>query len=428
MAFELTEKKWECAALILSVSLQVLMGYFLGHYYDMRVFMASGYATSSGLNPYVHHDFGNIFQHPLLMGNVPAIGYPPPWTLTLGIIYQLSYNLTNNILVYNLAIKIPIITSNIMLAYAVKLILSKLNVEKEKIQFAWLFILFNPFLILTTSAWGQIDTIVALLSLTSLYFLHRNKLYKSATMLAISVCLKPISLPLILIPSVYLHKNKKQIFSYYFIFASIFLFAYIFPFFLFNWNSQTALTNWDAHFEVAGAMSPFNLIEIFENSFLIPKPLNILGFLWIPALFFAYYVVRRSPPHNLLQLIESSLFLILVFFLTRAWLSEPNINLILPLMLILTSKYTSFRATLLHLIWIIPLIFMIFNTSFHQLFYPINVDILSVIATFDQKYRIIRLSARFLVAVVWQLLGWKIVLKTIKLKTEKRQTGTKIQL
>jgi hypothetical protein len=33
-----------------------------------------------------------------------------------------------------------------------------LNVGEKKIQGSWFFILFNPFLIITTSAWGQFDT------------------------------------------------------------------------------------------------------------------------------------------------------------------------------------------------------------------------------------------------------------------------------
>ena len=69
------------------------------------------------------------------------------------------------------------------------------------------------------------------------------------------------------------------------------------------------------------------------------------------------------------DLLKKSLALILVFFLCRAWLSETNINLLLPLVLILVSMNELDRRALVA-IWVLPLIFSFFNTSLAQLFFP----------------------------------------------------------
>jgi hypothetical protein len=407
---KLTDKKLELLTVSISVAFQLLLGYFLGHYSDMRVFMASGYAVSSGLNPYVQHDFSAVFHHPLLMGDVQGIGYPPLWPLLLAVIYRLSFNLFQNIFIYNLAIKIPVIIGNVMLAYVVRHILTNLEVSKRKALGSWFFFLFNPFLILTTSAWGRFDTVVALFSLSSLYLLYKGRSLESAVLLAFSVSLKPITLPLIFLPALYLSKKKPHgRLAYYSVFALTLLLFYVVPFLVFGWDTHTILNNWNAHFEVAGAMSLFNILEVITGSFLLPEPLGFLGFLWLPALIVGYYLLNRNPPHTVEELIKGALFLTLVFFLTRTWFSEQNINLILPFTVIVVAKSNDLSSRVLHLTWIIPLVFMFFNTSFQQLFYLVYPDILTSIAEFDQSFGVLRLALRFLIVIPWQILGWKIV-------------------
>src|SRR5450759_2364556 len=107
----------ESFIVLLSLCLQIPLAVFLGHYYDERVLMLTGYEVSSGLNPYVPHMISGVFSGPYLSGTFSAIGDPPLWPLLLGVIYKLSYNITQNIFLYNFAIKIPIIITNIGLAY-----------------------------------------------------------------------------------------------------------------------------------------------------------------------------------------------------------------------------------------------------------------------------------------------------------------------
>ena len=68
-------------------------------------------------------------------------------------------------------------------------------------------------------------------------------------------------------------------------------------------------------------------------------------------------------------LLRAGAAVIMVFFLTRAWLSEPNIILALPFVLILATLGDLPRGWL-HAVWILPLIFGIANVSITQLFFP----------------------------------------------------------
>ena len=100
----------------------------------------------------------------------------------------------------------------------------------------------------------------------------------------------------------------------------------------------------------------------------------------------------------------------MVFFLTRAWVSEPNIILILPLVLILTSMGELDRLTLTA-IWILPLIFSFFNTSTAQLFFPSMPDIMDKLLKLMEDHHAPRLIAKLIIVVPWQLAGWWIVLR-----------------
>ena len=174
----------------MSIILQVILGLLFGHVYDQRIYMATGYLVGTGQNPYIPQNLTAVFHNDFFQ-SMTSIGYPPPWALVLGIIYRAVYFVLPNLLIYNLAIKIPIIAANIYLAYLVSAILKDMQVEQLIWRRAWLFILFNPLLLYTTAAWGQFDSIVALLALMSLVLLDARKLGLSAILLALSLSFKP---------------------------------------------------------------------------------------------------------------------------------------------------------------------------------------------------------------------------------------------
>jgi Gpi18-like mannosyltransferase len=393
---------------VLSVLVQIPLAVFLGHYYDQRSLIDTGYLVSSGLNPYLPHTI-TVFSNPHLIGVNPIIGYPPLWPLLLGVIYRLTYNLIPNIFLYNFAIKIPVIAANIALAYATKTVMQNLNMPPRRVRFAWLFLLFNPFTLLTTTAWGQFDTLIALLCVVSLYSLSKGSVVKSSILLSLSIVLKPISLPLIGLPLFFAapSKHRKNL-IYILITIAVVVGLAVLPFNLLGWMAPSSPDQVTSYFRMAGGMTLFNIVEIFQKSATVPIEYDWLGYLWIPATIFGYYLIYRNPPKNMLKLVESAVVLLLIFFLTRSWLSEPNLNILLPLFLILFGSGKLSLKTI-HLAWVIPFIFLFLNYATPQLFFLVYPPIMSAIGTFDLHVGVWRLIARFVVAVLWYILALKIL-------------------
>jgi hypothetical protein len=405
--------------ILLSILVQMPFALFLGHYYDQSVFMATGYLVGSGLDPYQHYEIVGVFSHPLLQGAIPRFGYPPLWGLVLGLTFQLSYRIIPDLILYNLAMKVPIIAANICLAFLVRQVIIESKAPKKKAQFAFLFLLFNPFTLLTTSAWGQFDTVAVLLCVASLYFLSKGKNGWCALTLALAFSVKPIVLPLLGLPLFYNKPRKWQLNLEYLaiLTGTIFIFL-VLPILISGWQPLLAPDEWNAHFKTAGGLSLFGIIEIFNNTQLLPQSLEIFGFLWIPALLIGYYITYRNPPTSQTDLVRKAIILVLIFFLTRSWLSEPNINLILPLMLIVigTEKVTLRNF---HFAWAIPIIFMFPNYSFPQLFFIPYPHIISDLAVLDTQILTLRLIGKFLVIVFWQIVSWMFLLRTLHRKTSK---------
>ncbi len=395
---------------LLSIIIQIPLAVLLGHYYDERVSMASGYLVSSGLNPYTQFNFAGVFSHPSLAGIIPGNGYPPPWPLLLGVIFRLSYDITLNVYFYNFAIKIPIILGNIGLAYLVKHIIIKAQANSKWARNAWLFILFNPFILLTSTAWGGFDTLVALLCCASLYFSYIGKPKTSAFLLALGITLKPIALPLAGLPLLVSRpaRSRRNI-QYLLVFFSVFLVCFFGPFYVFGWSFPLGPDEWNAHFIMAGGMSPYNLIELFQAP-VLPSRFELLGFLWAPALILGYYFAYRNRSKSINALAQNAVGILLIFFLTRSWLSEPNINLVLPFLLMAVEPGRRSWRTF-HFAWAIPLLFMFFNFSFPQLFFLPFPTVLDSLTAFDQQVGSLRFVTRFIIAILWQIFAWNLVVK-----------------
>jgi len=404
----------EMAIVLASVLVQSLLGVFLGHYFDQRVFMATGYVAGSGGDPYKPIELIRVFENPLLNGFVPTIGYPPPWTLLLDLVYRLSYGLVQNIFVYNFTMKIPLIVANIALAYLARNILLNLQGDRKKAEAAWLFLLFNPFFILTTSAWGQIDGVAALLCLASLCSLANGRTKQSAFLLAVSIAVKPIALALIPLPFLFskpIISKKNMVFSA--VFAVVFFMFMLVPFALLDWSIPISSGTLNSRLGMAGGLTVFNIAELIQGSPTLPSSLWFIGFLWVPALIISYYSVYRNPPRSMNDIVTKSIGLVLVFFLMRSWLSEPNLNVLLPLMLIAVGLGKMDKRSL-HLLWIIALVFMVFNLALPQLFFLVYPSVLDSLAQFDLQFGTARLVARFAVAVLWTVVAWMVAVKMLR--------------
>ena len=270
-----------------------------------------------------------------------------------------------------------------------------------------------PFVLYFGSAWGQFDSIVTLLSLLSIVRLGRGNLRSSAILLAFAIAFKPTALPIFPVVIIYLlGKSSRQAFIYSLWFSiSLILFCAL-PFILLSWDPTPILQGWNAHFIVGGAMSFMTFFELLMDTYQLPGDWWLLGFAWIPAMGIAIYTLRRGI-FGFTDLVRKSLGMILVFYLTRTWLSEPNIMLLLPLALILTS-IGKLNSLAFYAVWIIPLIFTIFNSSPPQLLSINFPQIMERIIILQEEFRSFRLVVRIALIIPWQVVGWWIVITCFK--------------
>jgi hypothetical protein len=379
----------------------------------MRVNLATGYWVATGHNPYIAQDLSTVFHNPLFH-DFSTIGYPPPWALILGLIYRCAHWVFPEFLFYNFVIKIPIITANICLAYFVAHLLKKLGVEALTVKKARNFMLLNPLILVCSTAWGQIDSLVALISLAAVVLLAADKLIISAIMLALAISLKPIALPLAPVVFIFLLSKKPwKILWFFSVFLGGVIIFCVLPFIIFNWDPTVIFKNWNAHFIVTGCMSIMSISEIWNKSFQITGSWRVLGMLWGPAtLGFTLYCLKFKIA-GLKELLKLCTVMILVFFLTRSWVSEPNVLLLLPFILMLNSLGELDRISFT-LMWTLPLGFSFFNGSLIALLFPsmpgVMVDLIRKIDT----YRIVRLTIRTMVMLSWFLTAWWIVLRSCK--------------
>ena len=425
--------------LLLSIALQLVLGLLLGHANDMRIFMTTGYLAATGQNPYVPRDLMHVFHH-LYFDVHSTIGYPPPWPIVLGGTYRVVYAVAPSLLLYNLAIKLPVIAANVGLAYLTAAILLNLGSPAALARKAWVFLLLNPFLIYFTAAWGQIDGVAALAGLAALVLLWRaqatadaeggtggrraldpgtvRRELGSALLLALAACIKPVALPLLFAALVWLARRSLWRAARYCagFLAGVVLF-YLVPFAVFGWSLAPALRKWNAVLAMSGTMSYMSVLRVLRDPFPLPGHWWLLGLLWVPALIVATVVSLRRRDDGVDGLFATGAALVLVFLLTRTWTSATNVVVLLPLVLMLTLRGRLDRRALT-VVWVLPLVFSIFGWTELQLLWPAWPGLLQRALAVPPHFQTASVLARAALVIVWQVAGWWIVIACLRRTTE----------
>ncbi|MCH8022899.1 MAG: hypothetical protein IH932_04055 [Thaumarchaeota archaeon] len=367
--------------LLVSLLVQLTIGILLAHGFDYQVSIVAGKNVLTGSSPYeggtIPDDFVDSY------GNI--IGGPSEstlWVLYLGLAYFLSFG---NVLAFNLITKLPIIGANLIFAhYALRLWGRRWSD----------FFLFNPFLLLISTAWGKPDNIAALLIMLSILAIRRPHL--TGILLSLSFMVKFLAPPVLLITlAYYLTKGAKNAVKYLGIFLLASSVIFLLPFSVFRWSLTPLLSGLTGFLKPVGGISPFNIFELLFDVSYLPtwaEPLGLIPLIGIGVLFI--YVIAR-PPRDRQTLARYSLIAMAIIFATRSWTSEQNLVILFPLMLLAFGRIPS------PYIWILPMAFMIFNTSLFQLLYPIYPQIIELLAAFDERWRVPRLAFKFLITLPW---------------------------
>ena len=300
------------------------------------------------------------------------------------------------------------------LAYLVGAVLRNLGADPATARRAWVFLLLNPFLIFVGAAWGQIDALVALGALAALVLLTRERRDGSAGLLALAVAVKPTALPILPVALVYLAgRSLKQAVRYAAVSAAGVVVLGVLPFAVFGWDPVRVLRHLNAHFEMTGAMSLMAVVRLFRDPLLMQGHWWLLGLLWVPALAVATVIALRHGVGGFDDLVKKSTALVLVFFLTRTWLAEPNVILVLPLVLILTSLGELDRRALTA-VWVIPLLFAVSNAAPLQLLFVAFPDAMRASLSVFARSAPLTLVLRAALVIAWQAAGWWIVVSCFR--------------
>lgn len=396
--------------ILLSAGIQLALGAFTAHPYDGRVFLATGYLVAHGNSPYVSSSVSDVFGSPLFPDPVSGIGYPPPWSFVLALSYLVSYNLVPNLILYDLAIKVPIVIGNILLALLIgKMILAESS-DAAKSENATCFMLFNPYIIYTTAIWGQFDTVAALLMLLAVFELTQGKWRLSALALGGAIAFKLI--PVVLLPLVILYERKCESWFRAFEYSAYVAVVVGFSFspFLFGWSAKPIIDNWNIHFARIGAFSPMNLLIPLG----IVAPTNepsFLGWLWVPSLVLVYCMLFAKGAKSS-DLVLPTLTVMLGFFLSRSWVSEPNLNFALPLVLLATIVQ-AWPPRWVTATWALPLVFSFLQSSPHVMLFLVAPEPTFPAALFETILHVTSLG-RILITLVWLVVGLGLLRKSIR--------------
>jgi hypothetical protein len=391
------------ALLALAVALQVALGALLGHSGDMRMTMAAGYLVGTGQSPYVAQDLTAVFHH-VGFDLRSTIGYPPPWPLLAGVISRVTRAVSSDLIVFNLALKVPVIVATCGLAYLAGATLHNLGAAPQVVRRAWLALLFNPLILYAGAAWGQIDVIVAALVLAALLLAASARLDLSALVLALAVCVKPTAAPVALaVLLVVAATSLGRAVRYGVVFATAALVLVAAPFLALGWDA-IPLRHANAQLSMAGTMSPATIARLFRDPLVLEGHWWLLGLLWIPALLVAVLLSRRDDL-GLSGLLALATGLTLVFFLSRTWLSEPNVIVVLAPVLLLAALGRLDRR-LFTLLWAIPLAFTVVNASPLQLLWVAAPGLMHEGLRASARAADLLLASRAALVVVWQAAGW----------------------
>lgn len=386
-----------------SVAVQLVLGALFGHAYDARVFMTTGYLVAGGRGPYSPLDLGAVFHH-VGFGQLTTIGYPPPWPLVTGLLYRTTYALVPSLHLYDLALKLPVIAATVGLAYVVAAALRGAGAQADTCRRAWAFLLFNPLILFTGAAWGQIDVIVTLLTVAALVLVWRGRWASSAALLALAVCAKPTPLPVALVVLAWLaSRAPREALRYAAVFLAWAAVFVVLPIAALGWSTTQIQHRPNAQFLMTGGLSYTTVARLVRDPLVLPGHWWLLGMLWVVALVAGLVLWRRGEGFD--DLVRGGAALTLIFLLTRAWLAEPNVVLVLPLVLVLAALGELDRR-LVTALWLIPLAFAVANASPLQLLWLTFPDAWRASLGALADYHAPLLALRAALVVAWQVAGW----------------------
>ena len=163
---------------------------------------------------------------------------------------------------------------------------------------------------------------------------------------------------------------------------------------------------------MTGGLALSTAFRLWRDPLELPGSWWLVGLVWIPALVVATVTLRRGDG-GLEDLLKKTTALVLVFFLTRARLAEPNVVLLVPLVLVLTVTGALPRWTFIA-VCAIPLAFSVVNHSPLELLFTAFPRTMKTSTAWFESIEAVTLIVRAVLAVAWQVVGWWIVVQCFR--------------
>ena len=312
-----------------------------------------------------------------------------------------------NLPLLDLFFKTPVILSDVAIGYLIWLFGGRTARAAKFSLVGWIF---NPYVIMVGSVWGEFDSIAALFMLLSVYYLQRDQFFQSGTALALGVATKLFP-AIIFLPTVsYLLFTKrpglsKYVSSFIITIAITFSSLLIFPRSL-DYLSALLIGRSSPNYGGTPLFSGLTWMLIF-NRYSIPFSTPVF-FIVLPVLLVLLIIIFRKSlktPGVLLPFLTSAFL--------GVYLSYPIINAqypiwVLPMIVVLlVSRAVSKWAMVL--LSVIPLSFLLtnFNPLYHispalifdeNNFPPVS-DVIQQLWHFPPQLNVV-LASLFTVAVV----------------------------
>jgi hypothetical protein len=361
-------------ALITGLAIREVLAPFTGHPFDLELWLRVGYYVSRGFDPYSITSPIPSLSFPGAQ-NMSWIGYPPTWAFFQAGLYKLySISGINNRFAYYFIIKQPMVLADVIVSYLVFRLISDLKNIESGVR-AFVFWMLCPFTIIISSIWGMFDQMILVLVLGSILAIKETQ--KSALMQSLGFLLKV--LPLIYVPLMaFVQASRQKIAAYLAVSLGASVVFALLPYLFFpSWKlSQLTGVGLDVINKLGGSVNYWVILSVYSAYWKVPPQLKILfndlGYAWIPAVVIAsaFCVISIRRRDNLIRnLCLSTLFITLVFFLTKSIVNEQYLIYFLGFGLVdyyaLENKR---RKKLFHAIWITVLVFLTANNSYFTRF------------------------------------------------------------
>jgi hypothetical protein len=308
--------------------------------------------------------------------------------------------LGNNIELWRFFIKLPLILAQFGLAFAIyKFAQPRFN--KSTGQKIFLVSLTWGFFIWVAAAWGQLNTLSALLTFLAFYAILSKHNTASALLLGIAVALKIY--PLIVLPIflvfIFKNQNRKEAIKFTFYTVALPVIFTLIVFGVYQWNITylfRTLFYWTPTSETLGQIQGgcMNFWSFTALWHLDVAQVWILRYVWIPVVAFTAFYWYRKPSMKEEQFNLALISLFIVFMLSYSWVTEQSFLDPLPFIFLQIMAYQPKRGYLYGLVFmqVLVFLFVIFNWGpfvFKPLIQQLAPNFLLSIEQLDPKHLLI---------------------------------------